>query len=158
MKEFLIPQRVFLKNAIYCYLWQTFEYNYDLKNPPWNSIMKIEIRKVKKVKWYRYRPGVAQRVGRGIALLFHDRGTRRGWVVSSTPRPHFTPGKPRYPFYRRLGGPQCRSGPAENVVPTGIRSRTFQSVVSLYTDCATGPTDDKSALTTFRIIPSFPRK
>ena len=26
----------------------------------------------------RYRPGVAQRVGRGIALLFHDRGTRRG--------------------------------------------------------------------------------
>jgi hypothetical protein len=33
-----------------------------------------------KVKWSRYRPGVAQRVGRGIALLFHDRGTRR--VVS----------------------------------------------------------------------------
>ena len=25
----------------------------------------------------RYRPGVAQRVGRGIALLFHDRGVRR---------------------------------------------------------------------------------
>ena len=25
-----------------------------------------------------YRPGVAQRVGRGIALLFHDRGTRSG--------------------------------------------------------------------------------
>ena len=36
---------------------------------------------------------MAQRVGIGIALLFHDRGTRRGWVVSSTPRPHFTPGK-----------------------------------------------------------------
>ena len=29
-------------------------------------------------KCSRYRPGVAQRVGRGIALLFHDRGTRRG--------------------------------------------------------------------------------
>ena len=40
-----------------------------------------------KVKRCRYRPGVAQRMGRGIALLFHDRGTRRGWVVSSTPRP-----------------------------------------------------------------------
>ena len=26
----------------------------------------------------RYRPGVAQRVGRGIALISHDRGTRRG--------------------------------------------------------------------------------
>ena len=31
-----------------------------------------------KVKCSRYRPGVAQRVGRGIAVLFHDRGTRRG--------------------------------------------------------------------------------
>ena len=32
----------------------------------------------KKVKCSRYRPGVAQKVGRGIPLLFHDRGTRRG--------------------------------------------------------------------------------
>ena len=55
----------------------------------WQAIITIII----KVKWSRYRPGVAQRVGRGIALLFHDRGTRRGWVVSSTPRPHFTAGK-----------------------------------------------------------------
>jgi len=31
-----------------------------------------------KVKFSRYRPGVAQRVGTGIALFFHDRGTRRG--------------------------------------------------------------------------------
>jgi len=31
-----------------------------------------------KVKWSRYRPGVAQKVWRVIALLFHDRGTRRG--------------------------------------------------------------------------------
>jgi len=30
------------------------------------------------VKCSRHRSGVAQRVGRGIALLFHDRGTRRG--------------------------------------------------------------------------------
>ena len=36
---------------------------------------------------------MAQRVGRGIALLLHDGGTRRGFVVSSTPRPHFTPGR-----------------------------------------------------------------
>ena len=49
-----------------------------------------------KVKWSRYRPGVAQRVGRGIALLLHDRGTRREWVVSSKPRPHFTPRKSTY--------------------------------------------------------------
>ena len=57
----------------------------------------------KKVKWPRYKPGVAQRVGRGIALLFHDRGTRRGWVVSSTPRPHFTPGKDTVPILQEAG-------------------------------------------------------
>jgi hypothetical protein len=45
---------------------------------------------------------VAQRVGRSIALLFHDRGTRRGLAVSSTPRPHFTPGK--YPVPHFTGG------------------------------------------------------
>ena len=49
------------------------------------------------------------------------------------------PGKTRYPFYRRLGGPQDRSGRAENLVPTGIRSRTVQPVVSRYTDWAALP-------------------
>ena len=50
------------------------------------------------------------------------------------------PGKTRYPFYRRLGGPQGRSGRAENLFPTGIRSRTVQPIVSCYTDWANGPT------------------
>jgi len=36
------------------------------------------------------------------------------------------PGKTRYPFYRRLDGPQGRSGRTENLVPTGIRSRIVQ--------------------------------
>ena len=44
------------------------------------------------------------------------------------------PGKTRYPFYRRLRGPQGRSGRVEDLVPTGIRSRTVQPVVSRYTD------------------------
>jgi len=35
-------------------------------------------------------------------------------------------GKTRYPFYRRLGGSQGRSGRAENLVRTRIRFRTFQ--------------------------------
>ena len=43
------------------------------------------------------------------------------------------PGKTRYPFYRRLGGPQGRSGWAENLVANGNRSRTVQPVAqSLY--------------------------
>jgi len=50
------------------------------------------------------------------------------------------PGKTRYPFYRRLCGPEGWSGRAENLVPTGIRSWTVQPVVSRHTDWATGPT------------------
>ena len=49
------------------------------------------------------------------------------------------PGKTWYPFYRRLCGPQGRSGRVENLVPTVIRSRTFQPAVSRYTDWATRP-------------------
>ena len=67
---------------------------------------------------------MAQRVGIGIALLFHDRGTRRGLVVSSTPRPHFTPRKDPVPILQEVGwapGPVWR---AENLVPIVIRSRT----------------------------------
>ena len=42
------------------------------------------------------------------------------------------PGKTGYPFYKRLGGPQGRSGREENLVPTGIRSRTVHPLVSRY--------------------------
>jgi len=87
-----------------------------------------------KIKFSRYRSGVAQSVGRGIALLFHDRGTRRGEWSAARPGRTLPPGMTRYPFYRRLGGPQGPSGRAENLVPTGIRSRTVQPVVSRYTE------------------------
>jgi len=83
-----------------------------------------------KVKWSRYRHGVAQRVGRGVPLPLHDRGTRRGWVVSSTPQLHFTPRKDPVPIVQE-------SGWAENLVPTAIWSRIIQPVVSHYTDWAT---------------------
>jgi len=62
------------------------------------------------------------------------------WSSAARPGCTLPPWKTRYPFYRRLGGPQGRSGRAENLVPTGIRSRTVQPVVSRYTDWATGPT------------------
>ena len=57
----------------------------------------------KNVKWSSYRPGAVQRVGRGIALLFHDRGTGKWWVVSSTPRPHFTLWKDPVPIAQEAG-------------------------------------------------------
>ena len=55
------------------------------------------------------------------------------WLAARSGRT-VPPGKARYPFYRKLGGPQGWSGPAENLVPTEIRSRTVQPVVSRYTD------------------------
>ena len=53
-------------------------------------------------------------------------------------------GKTRYPFYKRLGGPQGRCRRAENLVPSVIRSRTVQPVVSRYTDWATRLTIEMS--------------
>ena len=91
---------------------------------------------ITKKKWSRYRPIVAQRVDRGIALLFHDRGTRRGWVVSSTPWPYFTPReRPGTHFYWRLGGPQGRSGRAQNLIhiitKKNFKLQTIPVIVSI---------------------------
>jgi hypothetical protein len=55
----------------------------------------------------------------------------------STPRPgRFTPEKEtRYPLYRRLGGPQGRSGRVRKIsTPLGFDPRTVQPVASRYTD------------------------
>jgi hypothetical protein len=57
--------------------------------------------------------------------------------VRVTPRPdRFTPGKEtRYPLYRRLGGPQGRSGRVRKISPPpGFVSRTIAPTGSLYTD------------------------
>ena len=77
---------------------------------------------------------MAQRVCRGIALLFHDRGTRRGVSGQQHAPAALYPGKDKVPILQEAGWAQGRSGPAENLVPTGIRSRTIQPVVSRYTD------------------------
>jgi len=48
-----------------------------------------------------------------------------------------TPGKTRYPLYRRLGGPQDRSGWVRKISsPLGFDPRTVQPVASRYIDCA----------------------
>jgi hypothetical protein len=46
---------------------------------------KVMLETFKKVKVPRDRPEGPEG-GRGIALLFLDLGTRRGWAVSTTPR------------------------------------------------------------------------
>jgi len=104
---------------------------------PHHSYTHILInKKVIKVKWSRYWPGVAQRVGRVIALLFHDCSTRRVWVVSSTPQPHFTPGKDPVPILQGAGwtpGPVWmgrKSHPHRDTIP----DRPARSSVTIPTE------------------------
>jgi len=104
---------------------------YRIRFPVRNRITLIF--KNVKVKWSRYRPDVSWRVGRGIALLFHDRGTRRGWVVSSTPLPQFIPGNDPVPVLQEAGwapGPAWTDGkyhPPRDSIPV----RTVQPVASV---------------------------
>ena len=104
--------------------------------PSWKVKVKVTL-----VQALRLCTGrTVHRGSRGIALLFNDHGTRRWWVVSSTARPLFTPGKTQYPLYRRLGGPQGRSGQARKISPLpGFDPRNVQPVASPYINWATRP-------------------
>jgi hypothetical protein len=56
------------------------------------------------VKALRLRTGhTSHRGKRGIALLFHDHGTRSGRGVRVTPRPLFTPRKDLVPIVQEVG-------------------------------------------------------
>ena len=103
------------------------------------TVTKVKI-KVTLVQALRLCTGHTARRGiTGIALHFHDHGTTRGWAVSVTPR-SLPPGKSRYPLYRRLGGPQGRSGQVrKNSPPSGFDPQTVQPIASRYTDWATRP-------------------
>jgi hypothetical protein len=63
-----------------------------------------------KVKQSRYTP--LRRLGeRRYSSYSFTTSAEVGWVVSVTPGRTLPPGNvPRYPLYRRLGGPQSRSG------------------------------------------------
>jgi hypothetical protein len=70
---------------------------------------------------------------------FMTTALERGWGVNVTPRPLFTHGE-----YRRLGGPQGRSGQVRKISPPpGFDPRTVQPVASCYTDWATRPTQEE---------------
>jgi len=59
----------------------------------------------------------AHRGSRGITLPILDHDTRRSEGLASHPGCSLSPGKTQYPFYRRLGGPQGRSGQAWKIPP-----------------------------------------
>jgi hypothetical protein len=61
--------------------------------------------------------------------------------AASRPGRFLPTGKTRYPLYRRLGGPESRSGQVWKISPPpGFDTRTVQPVASRYTDYATRPT------------------
>jgi len=68
--------------------------------------------------------------GTGITLHFHDSGTRKGWVVSSTPRRTLPLGKTRYPFYRRLNSTAGISWRED--IPVSVGTYRY---LPLYTGC-----------------------
>jgi len=86
------------------------------------AVLKVKVTLVQALRLCTGR--TAHRGSRGIALLFHDHGTRMGWGVSVTPRPLFTPGKDPVPIVQevwRAPGPVWTG--VENFAPAGIRSQ-----------------------------------
>ena len=72
----------------------------------WKVLNKIWYKKVKctLVQALRLCTGrTAHRGSRGLALPIHDYGTKRGWGVSVTPWPLFTPGKDLVPIVQETG-------------------------------------------------------
>ena len=60
-----------------------------------------------------------------------------GWAVSAKPRPIYSLGRASLSIVKEAGGLRCKSAWARKIWPSsGFRLRTFQPVVSQYTDCA----------------------
>jgi hypothetical protein len=96
-----------------------------------------------KVKVALYQAPKAQRGSRGIALLIHDFGARKGVGGQHNAPAALPPGKTRYPLHRRLGGPQGRSERVRKIssVPR-FDPLTVQPVASRYTDWVLPAPDD----------------
>ena len=98
---------------------QSYRLQRKLELPFWKVKVKVTL-----VQALRLCTGrTAHRGSRGIALPFHDHGTRRGWGVSVTPRPLFTPGE-RPGTHCTGGWVGLRAGldTCGKLAPTGIRS------------------------------------
>jgi len=91
---------------------------------------------VNKGKGHHCTGRTAHRGSRGIALPFHDHGTRRGDCSASRSGRSLPPGKDPVPIVQEAGwapGPVWTG--AENLAPTGIRSpdRPARSTVAIPT-------------------------
>ena len=116
-----------MRILILLFVQQVLDWGYSLVKyfmSGWVNLVKLCKVKCTLLQALRLCTGrTAHRRIRGIALLFHDHGTRRGWGVSVTPWPLFTTGKEPVPIVQEAGwapGPIWTG--AENLAPTGIRS------------------------------------
>ena len=83
--------------------------------PKFTSVKKVKCTLVQAL-----RPCTGRRPIGGVEVelySFLTTALEGGEGVSVTPRPLFTPGKTQYPWYRRLGGPQGRSGQVREISP-----------------------------------------
>ena len=98
---------------------QHWAYSSEIPPPFQSPPIKGKVLSAPRVQALRFRIGrTAHRGSRGIALPFHDHGTRRGWGVSVTTRPIFTPRKDPVPIVQEAGwapGPVWTG--AENLAP-----------------------------------------
>jgi len=112
-----------------------------------------DVRHIKlKVQALRLYTGfTALRGNRGFALLFLVHFTRRGWVVSSTRRPQFTPEKDPVPILQeaRWAPAPVRTGAENLALSPEFDPRTVQPVASRYTNYSTRPTCISYALLQF---------
>jgi hypothetical protein len=98
------------------------------------------------------------------STLFLTSKLEGGEGSASGPGCNLPPGKTRYPLYRKLGGPQGRSGQVRKISPPpGFDSRTVQPVGSRYTDYATQPiawwvTNANNVLSEHVTFITFPRQ
>jgi hypothetical protein len=75
---------------------------------------------------------------------------RTAWRTLYSPTSALYPGKEiRYPFYRRLGGPQGRSGRVRKISPPTGAPQTVQPVESPYTDYAIPAHHTRNIIITF---------
>jgi hypothetical protein len=88
-----------------------------------------------KVMQSRYRPELAYRMDRGMALAFRDLGARRGWVVSTMPRPLYPRERPGTHCTGGWVGPRAGLDVCEKSHPhRDSISAPSSPVVSRYTD------------------------
>ena len=87
-----------------------------------------------------YGPQGEQRYSSTLSRPWHQKGVRG---QPHAPAALYPPGKTWCPLYRRLGGPQSRSGLVRKISPPSVFDpRTVQPVASRYTNYTTRPTFD----------------